>query len=578
MFEPHLPQRDPRPDARSEGLARARETYRYSYAWPKDVAVAAEVPKKDGYSALYIAELLPSAWDIFRNALALVELVGEGADLKSLFERELRRVPTLPSGDVGGWYLRIANDISEYIAKTQPKSLDAYQKLHAVLEEPPAWQVWERDESFAWQRIAGVNPMPLTRVMTLPAHVAIGESHYQAAIGAQGSLAAALAEGRVFVCDYAMLAGVPAGTTWGRSKSLPAPYGVFVAKNGALVPMAIQLGQTRDSGVYTPADGGAWRIAKLALQVADANHHETSSHLGRTHLIMEAVTLAMHRQLAEHHPLYLLLSAHVEFTLPINQSAATNLIAPGGAVDQVFGATIEGSAALVQRAVSTFDLSGAAPATELAARGLMDRDIIAQHPYRDDALEVYAVIARFVDAYIAVYYTSDEDVRADAELAAFVTELGSAQGGRLAGLSVPRTREALGSLVANMVWLASGQHAAVNFPQYPYMGIVPSMSGAMWGQWPPEDMHAADAELALLPPYNAAVLAIHTVYQLSHLRVNHLGKYGLTHFLDERARVLVKDFSAALASLETRLTQRDEGRFLSYPHLFPSRIPQSIHI
>ncbi len=578
MFEPHLPQNDSDVEARETQLGTARETYRYSYAWPPGVAVAAEVPESDTYSAMYIAALLPSAWEIFKNTVSIVELVAEHGSLQEFFAQEGRRVPKLDAGSIGSWYMRVANDLSRYVASEVPVTVDAYNNLYGAMQAPGVVTSWDLDRTFAWQRIGGVNPMTLTRITKMPSHVAIGEKEYTRAIGGGDSLAAALAEGRLFGCDYTMLHGAVCGTTFGRPKWLPAPYAVFASVKGALEPVAIQIGATPDTAVAARGDGNAWRVAKLALQVADANHHETVVHLGRTHMVMEAVTLAMRRNLAERHPLHKLVAPHCDYTLPINNSAATNLIAKDGAIDCAFGGTIETSASFVKQGLDSFDLRGAAVPTELARRGVDDGGILAEYPYRDDALPVFAAIRRFVEAYVRIYYASDADVGADRELQAFKDELGSESGGRLRGVGKLETIADVVELVSTIVWIASGQHAAVNFTQYPYMGVVPNMVGAMWSEWPPKDLTHDQTFAALLPPYNLALLQLHTVYQLSSVRVNHLGRYGLAHFLDLRVHEHASAFKSELEDVEKVLRERDASRYLPYPHLYPSNIPQSIHI
>ena len=578
ILEALLPHREPSPAERAAQLATAREVYRYSYKWPPEVAVAAEVPKEDSYSPMYIAALLPSAWDIFKNTIGLVDLIQEKDGLDAFFREEGHRIPKLETGAIGDWYLRVANDLAKYVATNTPDDLAGYAALYPGLAAPSVSEKWQDDRTFAWQRIAGVNPTTIARVLEMRPDIRIGEAEYARAIGGTGSLAAALAEGRVFACDYTFLEGAATGTTFGRKKWLPAPYAMFVAVGGVLLPLAIQLGRAAGSRVVTPKDGMLWNVAKLAVQIGDANHHETVAHLGRTHLVMEAVALALKRQLAERHPLHRLLWQHCEYTLPINNSAATNLIAAGGAIDSAFGGTIETSVAFVKMGLDSFDLSRSSVPMDLAARGLDDPSIIAEHPYRDDALPVFAATRRFVESYVRIAYASDADVAGDVELAAFVDELGANDGGRIRGVVRPMTIEALVDFVTNIVWIASSQHAAVNFTQYPFMGYVPNMAGAFWSEWPPANLDAENLYGILLPPYNVAVLQMHTVFQLSSVRVNHLGHYGLTTFLDGRVRDAIGVFRSELDEVEKATKARDVGRYMSYPHLFPSNIPQSIHI
>ena len=79
-----------------------------------------------------------------------------------------------------------------------------------------------------------------------------------------------------------------------------------------LQPVAIQVGQQPGSGnpiVTRPPPNTAspdWDKAKTAVQIADGNYHEAVSHLGQTHLVVEAFIMATNNQLSGH-PVYTLL-------------------------------------------------------------------------------------------------------------------------------------------------------------------------------------------------------------------------------------------------------------------------------
>jgi arachidonate 15-lipoxygenase len=170
-------------------------------------------------------------------------------------------------------------------------------------------------------------------------------------------------------------------------------------------------------------------------------------------------------------------------------------------------------------------------------------------------------------------------VAQDAELAAWVREMGSADGGRLKGMRPVETVDALVNLVAVIVWTGSAQHSAVNFPQFPYMSAPPNMPGAFWSDWPVAGATSDEATLvSVLPPFNMAALGLSTVYQLSSVRLNRLGHYPLMHFHDRAARALVDGFNADLKSAEQVIAEREKSRFMPYPFLLPSTIPASIHI
>jgi arachidonate 15-lipoxygenase len=576
---PCLPSDDPSPEPRSAALARRREVYRYSYAWPPEVAVAAEVPKLDGYSPAYVVQSLAILSDSLRNLLPVAELFVSPDKVHEFLADELEKIKALGPGDLKGHLFDMQANVARHMTSASPKALADYGRFYNCVAAPPGWTCWDDDRSFAWQRVAGVNPMAIRRVDAIPEHVAIGEREMESAVPGHGSLAAALAEGRVFACDYGLFAGALCGVTDGRRKWLPAPYAVFVSVGGALRPVAIQAGPTPESPVFTPRDGHGWRVARLAMQTADASHHEFLSHLGHTHLVIEAVALATYRQLAPNHPLCVLLTPHLDQTLPINHSAATSLIAPGGSVDLMFGPRIEAAVGFVKKGLDAFVLPRSSISADLAERGLDDPRTIADHPYRDDGLLVWGAIRRFVEAYVRRYYSADTDVTADEELAAWTREMGSPEGGRLSGIRPLETVGALAELMAIIVWTASAQHSAVNFGQFPNMGAVTNMPGAFWAEWPVPGVATDEATLlSVLPPYNMAMLQQATVYQLSQQRNNRLGHYPLLHFKDREVRGLVDQFNADLQAVEKVIAARDRDRFLPYPYLFPSSIPASIHI
>ena len=171
-------------------------------------------------------------------------------------------------------------------------------------------------------------------------------------------------------------------------------------------------------------------MAKTIVQIADANMHEASTHLARTHLMLEPFVIATERQLAWNHPVGLLLRPHFEGTLFINDLAQSFLIAPGGPVDELLVGTLDATRELAARALADYSLNHAAlPAAlpaALHARGVDDASVLPHYPYRDDALLYWRVIKRWVHDYVRTYYRSSREVVEDTELAKWCRELGHA--------------------------------------------------------------------------------------------------------------------------------------------------------
>jgi arachidonate 15-lipoxygenase len=576
-----LPQRDGDGGKRAERLAKKRETYRFAYDWPPGVATSAELPKKDDYSALYMLESAKVYFDVGVNVAAMAFEGQQAGELLALLEERFR---DMTAKELHEHVFRTPRDVAATLPPRRPESWDEYRHFFATWEPEPVIATYDdaalRDESFAWQRVAGVNPMVLRRCDGLPENLSVDDALFQHVMGDDDSLSRCIDEERLYVADYAILDGVETGETLGMAKHLAAPIALFAVPAGGrrLRPVAIQLGQTPDHPVFTPSDGWRWRVAMMHTRIADANVHEGVAHLGRTHMVMEATKLCMERQLDERHPIHRLLEAHVETTLAINHSAKTSLIAPGGTVDHCFAPTIEAFAGVVKTALDSYPLATATPREDLEARGLMNTEAL-DHPYRDDVLLVFEAVERFVREYLSIFYERDADVVGDAELQAFVRELGATEGGRLTGVPSVSTVDELVKLVATLVHIAGPGHSAVNFPQFPFMGFVPNMTGASYEPVPGHDL--ADEEHSLtnmLPPLRPALEGVTMVYFLSNLRSSKLGHYKPFHFRNHAASKAVHAFQRHLKSVEGIIDERERERFLPYPFLKPSLVLQSISI
>lgn len=111
-------------------------------------------------------------------------------------------------------------------------------------------------------------------------------------------------------------------------------------------PMGCEVWRTEkvDSDQQTPVvkpstlgkaeDVRGWVKARMWFNMVDAQFHESITHLGFTHLLMDGVSVCMHRNLSDRHPIYKLLLPHFQYMHAINLNAH-KLLGPGGLVDQV---------------------------------------------------------------------------------------------------------------------------------------------------------------------------------------------------------------------------------------------------
>jgi arachidonate 15-lipoxygenase len=638
---PCLPSQEPRPASRRAALARDRARYLFQHAYPceelpQGIALADHVPEGEGFGLRFLEAIGPLDLRVAANAL-MVQLLETGETLSSHVQAHtllglLGLERTQPSGAP---FPRTRKAL-EGITASFPADLSAWDRLFPLLPMPMVAGVlasspYLQDRLFGWQRLAGANPLMLTAVRgiaprsavrdtvtdavrhvldwithhreqaqaaaeapagQLPATFHVTDAHVQQTLPGE-TLGGLIQQGRLFLCDYRMTLGLPLGT-WSsgllgipRTKHLYSPFALFAwvpatdEAPGWLQPLAIQCDvQAPHDQVFTPKDGIAWKMAKTIVQQADATTQELVSHLARTHLILEAVILSVRREMAPWHPVRVLLDAHGFNTLAINDFAAHHLIAPGGQVDQLFAATLEGNLKLTARGLATFHFGQLSPEAQLASRGLCETGVCLEaYPWRDDARLLWPIVHRFVARYLPLYYASDADVAGDTELGAMLRTLGAKDGGALQGVPVVQDRAALTDMLARVLWTATLQHACLNNAQYDHLGYAPAAPGALYREAPkPGEPLAQTDWMSMLPPISQALSQAALLYQLANTRMDPLGHFPPGTFADPRVDQVVADYQGELAWADGVLAGRDRTRFLPYPWLRPSQAGNSVFI
>ena len=568
-------------------LVADRELYKYDYSHVSPLAILKTLPIFDDFSFAWLGIVATRVLDALANRAELEigeQLREKHASKQSLLKKMLSTGP--------GQIAEIKNLVTEALrfdgrfgaATTHAKTLDEYANLFREFGLPPIAKDFREDRAFSAMRVAGPNPVMLKRLKALDPRMPITNAMFQ--IGApQDSLDAALAEGRLYLADYVILDGAELGNFPNGQKYLYAPLALFVitGPKKELLPVAIQIKQkpAADNPIFTPNDGYNWLIAKTIVETADGNIHEASTHLGRTHLAMEPFVISTYRQLAENHPVYILLSPHFEGTLAINKAAWQHLIADKGAIDKLMGGTIKTSRGVAVQGLQSLRLMNDLLPLSFAQRGVDDRAAFPVYPYRDDTLLYWNAIHEWVNSYVRLYYKSEADIAQDTELQAWGRELSANDGGRLKGLpndGVIRRVEELIEVVTFVIYTCSVQHAAVNFPQYDCMSYTPNMPLAGYRPAPTTKTGATEADfVAMLPTLDMAELQMELGFLLGTVHYTELGKYAPSQFQDQRVAAPLQQFQKQLADIGQKIAERNQSR-RPYTTLDPKGIPQSINI
>ena len=614
-------------------LKLARQEYQYSYTHIPPIAMVDKLPSNENFSTGWLRLLAKELKVVFINTLIanrgnrgsenvrddvrlfFLEVLAKGALSFNLgvTARVLQIIPNLllkgtskDFSEIDELFFSILKEsglsifqdslsrVKSLLYEKRPtghvSSLNDYQKLFPEMGIPKIADNFSTDEQFAYMRVAGYNPVMIERVNKLGDRFPVTEAQYQEVMG-DDSLTAAGEEGRLYLADYGILEGAVNGTFPSQQKYIYAPLALFaIPKNSdndessLMRPVAIQCGQNpQDNPIYTPkSDKYAWLFAKTIVQIADANFHEAVTHLGRTHLLVGPFVVATNRQLPDSHPLNILLRPHFEGTLAINDAAQRSLIAPGGGVDKLLASTIDNSRVLAAVGLQSYGFNEAMLPKQLEKRGVHDTQKLPIYPYRDDALLIWNAIHAWVSDYLSIYYKNDDSVQNDTYLQNWAIEAGAYDGGRVPDFGqengLIQTLDYLIDAITLIIFTASAQHAAVNFPQGDMMTYAPAVPLA--GYQPASILEGKVTQedyLNLLPPLEQAQEQLNLVYLLGSIYYKTLGDYSDNYFKDTLVKPALQEFRNNLLEAEATIHQRNQNR-PTYEYLLPSKIPQSINI
>ena len=476
-------------------------------------------------------------------------------------------------------------------------TLQDYEKLVSSLSIRPATLTnFQRDDVFAYMQVAGPNPVMLNQIKEVDSRLPITNEQYQSIVSKdfQDSLQAALQEGRLYLSDYSKLENLMGGNFGGIQTYMYAPVALFAVppdkcQNKNLLPIAIRCQKTsgNDSPIFTPLGKDNWMTAKTVLQMADSNYHELISHLGQTHLFIEPFVVATNRCFSNIHPVRLLLKPHLEGTALINYFAAHKLLAPESPLNLILGGTIDSNRLLsIKEAKSQLaNFNEVALPRTLKKRGVNNNEQLPIYPYRDDGLQIWNAIYQWVDEYLRLFYSSDNSVETNPEIQSWASELffkGYCNIGENADGHI-KTLDYLVNAISTIIFSASAQHAAVNFPQSGLMTYVPAFPLACYSPAPTAPQEQQDF-MGSLPPLDRAEQQISVLSLLGKVYYTKLGDYDDYRdysdlFLnDDRVKNAVAKFKVHLNDIEKNILDQDRQRLVSYRYLLPSKIPQSINI
>ncbi|XP_064100110.1 allene oxide synthase-lipoxygenase protein-like isoform X3 [Macrobrachium nipponense] len=468
------------------------------------------------------------------------------------------------------------------------KSLDDLRRVYKQsLGEPKCMSVWREDWWFGAQRIQGVNPVVIQLCKSIPENFDVTEETVKDLLE-DLTLEEALEKNKIFICDLAILDGLECK----EDRELAAPLALFyLNKKNEMMPVAIQLKQKKgaDNPVYTPKDEpNTWLVAKMFYNNAEAQHHQALTHLGYTHLLMEGVVICTHRNLSPSHPLFKLMAPHFLFLLAINTRGLEKLVSPGGWVDNCMTQGVKGIFNLMKRGFDRWSfLREGKVRDEIESRGLLDKEILPDYPYRDDAVPLYDVIREYVKTVVEHHYDTDEKVHQDWELKWWRHELVKPRDQNGVGLQdIPgdsregfRTVEEVIDTVTCIISTCSLGHAAANFQQYEQYGFVPNYPGILLTDLPKEKKSYSEEDIMAILPDKRMTLDIMVITKLLSSRgTKSLGDFEMQYLYDPVGVQAAEDFKKNLKKLSYATKGRNIDRRWKFEWMDPDIVPNSISV
>ena len=301
-----------------------------------------------------------------------------------------------------------------------------------------------------------------------------------------------------------------------------------------------------------------WGPAKQLALCAVTNHVSLVRHFNWVHLAVGGpFALATRNCLDARHPLRRLLWPHMFGTQYSNQIVTKGQMAKGGDFETVFSFTHTGMCELFEDSYQAYDITVLDPERDAERRGLGCAGF--DTPSLSNQRAIFDVLHAHAARYLALYYSSDQDLRSDASVVNWLTLLD-----RLIpnGIRVFRGDEitiaGTARLIAALSYLATVQHDVLGTGLWNYQ---------MWSRVQPVRVYKNGRRT----PVDVYQRLVNANFNLNVKRAALMQDFGYLA-LDAQAAAEFRTFQQELANLQTRLSQEPFAHWKVYPTMLEANI------
>ncbi len=233
-----------------------------------------------------------------------------------------------------------------------------------------------------------------------------------------------------------------------------------LARPGGAAVFTVRDGRLRTESVGLAGLTPGTRASRVPRGAERGPHHLPPQPVGPPH-DADVVRAGDRQPLRSSHPVRRLLHHCFNTVLIGNvELASAQLSGPQGFAATIFSHEADELLRMVHDHLEQFDFWDFEPDTQFERRGTTDTPFA--YPYRDNVMRLWAPTRAYVEAYLRLYYASDDEVAADARLASWADELE-----RLLpnGVGIPAggiTFEWLTRVCATLIHVSTVEHDILN--------------------------------------------------------------------------------------------------------------------
>jgi hypothetical protein len=289
------------------------------------------------------------------------------------------------------------------------------------------------------------------------------------------------AAGNLYAIDMRLFAAAPVTTVNGSPRFTPATLTLLRRDNdasnasNAILPFWIRVAGEAGVGEqdYVPSDA-AWLYALQAVKASITMWGIWLGHVYHWHIVTAAMVMTMVQTLPTSHTVRQLLGRQADYLIGFDQF----LLLDWGISPPTSVGTSQQFLQLLDEFATGRRFFDDDPKTTLAQLGLRKEDFTRtadwdQYPVVRYELAIWEATERYVAAVIEANYASDEGVKADAALRAWIAASGDPEQGNVAGLPLMETKAALKEVMTSLIFRVT-VHGASRLDQAanPYFTFV----------------------------------------------------------------------------------------------------------